>query len=451
MKHSIEEIRKEFNDKGLTLLSTEYKNGKTKLDYICQKHLDKGVQHITYDDFKYRNRTCHFCTQERRLKEQRMSVDEAKHLVESKGLEFVDIKYGKELNSNNSILYFICKKHSYAGIQSKTVAQFRNLKYGCPYCTRVCDTFTLVEKLQEVLPYVKILGEYEGQRKKIKCLCMTHNEIFYSEPRKLLQGVSGCKSCRNEKNRNKGLLTHDEFVDKLKTLQPSLQVIGKYIDSTTPIKLYCTEHDCYFEETPNTYLYKHRQTCCPLCNNVLAKTDDQFQSELNKKFEGKIIALDSYRGRENKIRFKCLTHDYIWVASPVNVLKGKGCPKCNCSTGELEIQSFLQRECYQYEWQKRFQECKDQKPLPFDFYLPQYNLIIEYDGEGHYLQSFYDKRCDNPYEAMRLTQKHDQIKNDFCEANNINLLRIPYWEKDNMFQLITNTISDINHANTEVT
>lgn len=55
MKHSIEEIRKEFKDKGLTLLSTEYKNGKTKLDYICQKHSDKGVQPITYDDFKYRN------------------------------------------------------------------------------------------------------------------------------------------------------------------------------------------------------------------------------------------------------------------------------------------------------------------------------------------------------------------------------------------------------------
>ena len=85
-----------------------------------------------------------------------------------------------------------------------------------------------------------------------------------------------------------------------------------------------------------------------------------------------------------------------------------------------------------------FTNCRDKKVLPFDFYLPQYNLCIEYDGEQHFdiKHSFRDE------DSFWNTVLHDAIKNSFCEDNNITLLRIPFWEFDNIEDIIKNKIID---------
>ena len=79
---------------------------------------------------------------------------------------------------------------------------------------------------------------------------------------------------------------------------------------------------------------------------------------------------------------------------------------------------------FKYEFQKRFEDCKDKKQLPFDFYLPDYNCCIEYDGRQHFQAIEYW----GGEEVFQLTQFHDQIKNDYCKENNIRLIRIKYDE-----------------------
>ena len=74
----------------------------------------------------------------------------------------------------------------------------------------------------------------------------------------------------------------------------------------------------------------------------------------------------------------------------------------------------------------RFKDCKDIRPLSFDFYLPDYNLCIEYDGEQHNKIIKYWGDSD----GLKDRQKKDNIKNDFCKKNNIKLIRISYLEKD---------------------
>jgi very-short-patch-repair endonuclease len=61
-------------------------------------------------------------------------------------------------------------------------------------------------------------------------------------------------------------------------------------------------------------------------------------------------------------------------------------------------------------------------PLPFDFYLPEYNLIIEFDGDQHYRNT--EKFGKNG--GFERIQKHDKMKNEYCEKNNIHLLRLTY-------------------------
>ena len=75
----------------------------------------------------------------------------------------------------------------------------------------------------------------------------------------------------------------------------------------------------------------------------------------------------------------------------------------------------------------------------FDFYLPTYNLFIEYDGEQHFKPTrYYTQTEEEMMDAFRKTQEHDSIKNQYCKDNGINLLRIPYWEKENIETIINN-------------
>lgn len=75
----------------------------------------------------------------------------------------------------------------------------------------------------------------------------------------------------------------------------------------------------------------------------------------------------------------------------------------------------------------------------YDFYLPQYNLFIEYDGQQHFEPiRFRGMKIEDVNNSFKKIQEHDKIKNRYCEENNINLLRIPYWETKNIETIINN-------------
>ena len=76
-------------------------------------------------------------------------------------------------------------------------------------------------------------------------------------------------------------------------------------------------------------------------------------------------------------------------------------------------------------------------PLPFDIYLPEYNILIEYDGEQHYIPvNFGGISDEEAIENLKKTQYHDAIKNKYCHQNNIPIIRVPSWEKNNLEELI---------------
>ena len=81
----------------------------------------------------------------------------------------------------------------------------------------------------------------------------------------------------------------------------------------------------------------------------------------------------------------------------------------------------------------------------FDFYLPDYNLFIEYDGEQHYHTTrYHGDDVEANQSVLKKTQEHDKIKNQYCIDNNIDLLRIPYWEKENIETIISNHLQRLN-------
>lgn len=156
----------------------------------------------------------------------------------------------------------------------------------------------------------------------------------------------------------------------------------------------------------------------------------KFNDLTNKRF-GKLVAIKPTDKRQSKSIVwlcKCDCGNYTEVLQ-FNLTKGKT-TSCGCRTnskGEECIEKLLINNNIVYKMQQIFEECVNpmtNKNLRFDFYLPDYNICIEYDGEQHF------KETDMCSDTLKERQYRDNIKNQYCKEKGIKLIRIPYWDYD---------------------
>lgn len=146
------------------------------------------------------------------------------------------------------------------------------------------------------------------------------------------------------------------------------------------------------------------------------------------------ILTNTYKDNKTHLSFKC-PNNHLFLMRFDHFRAGTRCPYCRESKGEKSIMKYLEENNINYIRQYRYENCKDDKPLPFDFYLPYYNTCIEYDGELHYKSiDFYGGQIE-----LEKQKKRDNIKTQYCKDNNIKLIRIPYWEFKNI-EIILNEI-----------
>jgi len=196
------------------------------------------------------------------------------------------------------------------------------------------------------------------------------------------------------------------------------------------VSIICPIHG-EFEQTPEKHIYrKHGCEKCGLIRKREKKTSNtkEFISK-SKKVHGNLYdySLVNYKKARIIIKIICSIHGEF-EQTPNDHLNGNGCPKCNESKGEKKIRLLLEKKDINFFSQKRFKNCKYKNPLPFDFYLPEYNMCIEFDGEQH----FRENKQWGGKEALKLQKVKDEIKNDFCIKNKINLIRIRYNENINL-------------------
>lgn len=148
------------------------------------------------------------------------------------------------------------------------------------------------------------------------------------------------------------------------------------------------------------------------------------------------------KGSEESVYWKCKMCDGIWEAQIYSRVAGNGCPNCSSSKGEKSVTRFLNKNNVYFLPQYFFDDCKNILRLPFDFYLPDYNCVIEYDGIQHFeAVDFNGQGIEYAQEQFQSQQFRDSIKNKYCQDNNMFLLRIPYWEFDNIESILTECLS----------
>jgi hypothetical protein len=295
---------------------------------------------------------------------------------------------------------------------------------GCPESLntrKISEKFIEESKLVHGDKYDYSLVDYKNNRSKVKII---YNGVIYEQsPQKHLMG-----SCPEESNQ---LMTTEDFIKR------SIKIHNdKYDYSLVDYKGYGKEvkivyNGVIYNQLASTHLSGYK----PELRNI-RKSKEEFLEESNKIHNNKYdYTLVEYKNNKIKIKIICKDHG-IFEQVPTSHLRGDGCLKCNKSKGNNRILEYLNENNIEFIEEKTFIDCVNKKKLPFDFYLPHKNILIEFDGKQHYEPIKYFGG-DISFEYRKI---NDMIKTDYAIKNNIKLIRIPYTKYNKIFTILKKSI-----------
>lgn len=269
------------------------------------------------------------------------------------------------------------------------------------------------------------LVDYKGSH--IEVLIRYKDNIYRQKP---IQHILGFKCERNT------VRNQDDFLKKCQERHGDKYdyslVEYKGIDK----KIKIIFNGDIYEQKAGAHLYSDG-----LVENVIKrKTTDEFIKESIEVHENKFdYSKVNYINNHSKVIIICRIHGEFRQV-PTSHLKGHGCTRCVESKGEKRISDYLDTHNIEYQRQKKFKDCIGIKyQLPFDFYIPSLRLCIEFDGIQHFQPVDYFGGIES-YEKLK---SNDKIKEDYCEDNFINLIRIKYDQISRINEILSKSIRTI--------
>ena len=337
----------------------------------------------------------------------------------------------------------------------------------CPYCAG--HKFLRKDSLGENFP--KLLAEWDFERnkidpftirttdKKVWWICYEKGHRYQAYVHHRVSGGrkgqgTGCPYCSNQKVCKENSLENypeivKEFHPILNKKKPSEIIFG----SREKIWIQCPISSDHVYEI-KAYEKTVMKFGCPYCtghrvcaSNCLAATHPLLIKEWHPSNPLTIYQV-TYASNK-KVLWKCQNCSHEWKVSIYARTRGSKltgyislCPVCNASKGVQLIFDYLKSNNIPYTVEFKIEECRNIRPLPFDFAIFNSNGslygLIEYQGRYHYepIEKFGGK------EVLKQVQKRDKIKSDYCLNNNIKLLVIPYHEV-NFHDLLDKFFKDI--------
>lgn len=303
-------------------------------------------------------------------------------------------------------------------------------------------TQEIIERFENIhgTTYNYFLVDYQGDSKKVKIICTIHG-MFEQQPACHIRQKQGCPKCSREKVNNvirNRLIGNQKFIERIE------KIFGKdifdysqldYKGAHISVILICNKCGNIENKSP-TVLYKGFG-CLKCQGNVVGKkllTTEEFiirakQIHGNKYDYSKTI----YTGISNKIEIICSKHGSFFQEPNVHVNMKCNCPECNIYKGEEKVGIWLNNNfiTYIYQYKIRINDSYHY----YDFYLPKYNLLIEFNGAQHYKPiKFF-----GGLKAFEYLKERDKIKEKYCLDNKINLIILSY--KDDIEQILNKTLN----------
>ena len=395
----------------------QYVNNSTK---IKMKHNKCGYEYMVEPRSFLRGSRCPKCANNIVKNTQEFETE----VIDKGNNEYVLLSEYKNTNTKVTIKHLIC-----GYVYEVTPSSFlKGSRCANCYGNRRKTTEQFKEEVYNLVrDEYSLLSEYINNSTKVKIKHNICNHIYEVKPSNFLTGYR-CPNCANNLRK-----TTEQFIQEVYNLVGNeFTVLGEYVNAKTEIEIKHNKCGQILKTTPNNFL---KGCSCIYCSNKFKKTTDVFKQEVYDLVGDEYIVIGEYITNDTKILIKHNDCDSTYYVKPSNFLSGNRCPKCKLSKGEYAISKILNQYEVKFEGEYKFKDCIYKSYLSFDFAIfkdDKLVLLIEYDGIQHYkpINRFGGEK------AFIDNKLRDSIKTQYCIDNNIPLLRIPYWEFDNINKII---------------
>ena len=419
---------KEIHGNKYDYSKVDYKKSTIKICIICPMHgefLQTPSSHLA-------GHGCQKCALEKRILSKKLTKEQ--FIQKAKEVHGNKYDYSKANYINMTTkLEIVCPAH---GSFFQTPLTHIN-SHGCKKCHKIkrmrLTKEQFIQRAKEIHgnKYDYSKADYINMSTKVKIICPIHGSFFQTPSLHLRP--RGCPLCAKTKK-----LNIEKFIYQSQKIHGNRYDYSKvnYINNKTPVEIICPIHGSFFKR-PDMHIFQKQG--CPLCFQERKKkpkySKEQFIQKAKEVHGNKYdYSKVNYTNMNTKVEIICKKHGNFWQI-PSKHLNGQGCPLCKTSIMEEFIANFLKEKEINFERQKTFDNCRNILMLPFDFYLPNFNLLIEYDGEQHFNKNSWNG---STYER---TIKNDRIKNNWCKENNISLLRLNYkMKKEKICKVLQKTL-----------
>ncbi|MGE7649203.1 hypothetical protein ACQKM1_15665 [Peribacillus frigoritolerans] len=313
----------------------------------------------------------------------------------------------------------------------------KNKNITCLECTKVTHE-KFIERVKEIHgDRIKIVGEYKDSRSKIEVIHTPCGRTLYPYVNTLLANMEGCRDCSMKRKSENDRWSNEEYIEKVIDIHGNdIIPLEEYKGSKTSIRHYHASCGREWSTQPRNILEGHS---CELCRRELKKyRSDEIRKMLHEIYQDEIVWIDGeYDTQRNSIlTFKNTKCGHVFKKVVVDMINPyrrmvNNCPRCVGSKGEIRIEEFLMNIGVNYTAEYTFDNCRNVNPLPFDFAILKDDVVImliEYDGKEHFesVEYFGGER------KYKMRKRNDQIKDNYCQEKGIKLIRIPYWDFENI-------------------
>lgn len=337
----------------------------------------------------------------------KLTIDYIKNKFNSEGYKLLSNEY---LN-NRQILEYICPNGHHHKINWGRFQQGKR----CPYCSGERVHYDDIKNVFEERGYTLLSQDYKS-KEKLTYRCPNghiHDTDYYN-----FKKGHGCPECAGQ------IVTYKEVRDAFEK-ENYILLSKTYLNNFQNLDFICPMGHKN-SMTWASFKSGHRCSECSFNRKYsIEEIKEMFKSE------GLTLLTSNYINSDQKLEYICKKGNKHYIT----LKKFNWGQRCKCFKkfkGEERIEQYLIENRIDYLREFSFKNCKYKQVLPFDFYLPDLNICIEYDGIQHFEAVEYfggEKR-------FKENKIKDSIKTKYCLDNNIKLIRIPYWEFDNIENIL---------------
>lgn len=368
----------------------------------------------------------------------------------------ISLSKGEKYKGRNKKIKFDC--NNCKGVFYSTPSNIIFNKSGCPKCKgdKLRDHFRFTTN--EVLEKIKNISNgrvipFENQKYlnqksvwKFKCENYPEHPSWETSLGSIFNSTNyiGCRFCLGEKPILSTKDVEDRLYEVFNKKITLITVVDKKLTLKSNIKVYCSTHNITYTEKLSNVL---KSKGCNKCSSESYSKNRRTKTGklLKKIFEIhrnniSVVDVNQYVNTDTKIEFKCnLKKHGLFESTPHSILGGSGCPVCNMSKGERKILFWLRDKEIKFEYQYRIKKNNLSKYyFIFDFYLPKKKIFIEFDGRQHYepIEIWGGKN------GLQKVQKNDSEKNLLSEKMGFKMIRIPYFEYDEIENILNSEVKE---------